>query len=385
VLAGSCRAHHHAWNWATLGVVAVRVHHHRGVEPEANTLGKARVEEDGLLNRCFKPALTLPPFLRIGYGSARLEFGLQVPQQQVNGWNVRHGPTCSTSVFNPREQPHEAEASGQGMVPVVVVKLGGGLITEKAMLTTSKSEVIHRLATEVAEAERHGVRVVVVHGAGSFGHLRAKQWALAEGRSDAVGGDECTSQDDAVERVREDMMLLSREVCSALGAAGLTTSSHPPHAWAEGTGPSFRGDVLRLVPNHSTPVTWGDVVPVQGPKEFGILSGDDLVYRCAMDVPHVVRVVFVMGGAHGVLRRPPVAGVPQELITVWSENEGYVGHHASEIDVTGGIGLKVQRAQSIASAGIETYFVNGEVAGRLRAAVLGKDVRGTRFPPAQKG
>jgi len=271
------------------------------------------------------------------------------------------------------------------MVPLVVVKLGGGLITEKAMLTTSNTEVIHRLAAEVAEAEQHGVRVVLVHGAGSFGHLRAKRWALADGRSNAVGGDDCTSQDEAVARVREDMMLLSKEVCSALRAAGLTTSSHPPHVWAEGTGPSFNGDVLRLVPDQCTPVTWGDVVPVEGPREFGILSGDDLVYRCALELPHVVRVVFAMGGADGVLRRPPVAGEPQELITVWSEDAGYVGHHASDIDVTGGIGLKVQRAQDIASAGIETYFVNGEVAGRLRAAVLGEDVRGTRFPPAQKG
>jgi len=348
-------------------------------------LGKARVEQNGFLDGCLKPALTLPPFVRVGNGRARLKFGLQVPQQQVNGRNVRHGRTCPTSVFNPREQPHEAEASGRGMVPLVVVKLGGGLITEKAMLTTSKSEVIHRLTAEVAEAEQHGVRVVLVHGAGSFGHLRAKQWALADGRSDAVGGDDCTSQDEAVARVREDMMLLSKEVCSALGAAGLTTSSHPPHAWAEGTGPSFKGDVLRLVPDHRTPVTWGDVVPVHGPKEFGILSGDDLVYRCAMELPNVVRVVFAMGGADGVLRRPPVAGEPQELISVWSEDEGYVGHHASDIDVTGGIGLKVQRARGIASAGIETSFVNGEVAGRLRAAVLGEDVRGTRFPPAQKG
>ncbi|MED5499114.1 MAG: hypothetical protein VX845_05490, partial [Candidatus Thermoplasmatota archaeon] len=60
------------------------------------------------------------------------------------------------------------------MPPVVVVKLGGGLITEKASMTTVHEERLNRLAREIAAAARQGVRVLVVHGAGSFGHLRAK-------------------------------------------------------------------------------------------------------------------------------------------------------------------------------------------------------------------
>ena len=91
MLAGSGCTHHHARNWTTLSVVAVGVHHHGWVEPEANTLSEPRVEQDGLLDGRFKPALTLPPFVRIGNGRARLKFGLQVPQQQVNGREVRHG------------------------------------------------------------------------------------------------------------------------------------------------------------------------------------------------------------------------------------------------------------------------------------------------------
>ena len=67
------------------------------------------------------------------------------------------------------------------------------------------------------------------------------------------------------------------------------------------------------------------------------------------------------------------------------DEEEFVGLHAAEMDVTGGIGLKVQRARSIAAHGIETLFVNGEVEGRLQAALMGHPVRGTRFPPAQKG
>ena len=40
----------------------------------------------------------------------------------------------------------------------------------------------------------------------------------------------------------------------------------------------------------------------RGPAAFGILSGDDPVHRCAVELPNVLRVVFAMGGADGVLQ-----------------------------------------------------------------------------------
>ena len=271
------------------------------------------------------------------------------------------------------------------MAPAVVVKLGGGLITEKARLTTVHSGRLKRLAVEIANAAQQGVQVLVVHGAGSFGHLRAKAWGLAHGRSDVQANDGCSNQDEAVERVRADMVALAEHVTKALQSAGLATSMHPPHRWAVGSGTDFRGDVSPLQPSIVVPVTWGDVVAVDGPAEFGILSGDDLVHRCAVELPNISRVVFAMGGADGVLRKPPHEAVDEDLIEVWHDEAEFVGVHAADMDVTGGIGLKVQRARSIAAHGIETLVVNGEVEGRLEAALLGRPVRGTRFPPAQKG
>ena len=188
-----------------------------------------------------------------------------------------------------------------------------------------------------------------------------------------------------MDMVRADMLALSGHVTSALHDAGVATSSHPPHRWATGVGPNFEGLLSSLQPGTTVPVTWGDVVPVPGSASFGILSGDDVVHRCAVELPNITRVVFAMGGADGVLRRPPHEATDEDLITEWREDSVFEGHHAAEMDVTGGIGLKVKRARSIAQHGVETFFVNGEVEGRLRAALLGQQVRGTRFPPAQKG
>ena len=72
----------------------------------------------------------------------------------------------------------------------VVIKWGGGLITFKDQLCTVNQEVIDELAEACSKTDK---RLVIVHGAGSFGHLKAKQFRLAEGRIDGL------NQDDAVE------------------------------------------------------------------------------------------------------------------------------------------------------------------------------------------
>ena len=55
------------------------------------------------------------------------------------------------------------------------------------------------------------------------------------------------------------------------------------------------------------------------------------------------------------------------------------GEHMTQMDVTGGIGLKVARGFTVAEVGIDVVLVSGEIPGRVRDACLGKPVRGTRL------
>ena len=67
------------------------------------------------------------------------------------------------------------------MGDVVVIKFGGGLITNKSQMCTPELEIIDNLVGVVKQCIDSGLRVIVVHGAGSYGHLRAKYWRLNEG------------------------------------------------------------------------------------------------------------------------------------------------------------------------------------------------------------
>ncbi len=268
-----------------------------------------------------------------------------------------------------------------------MIKFGGGLITEKQNLLTVRKQVIDSLAGAVSEIQVAGKSPIVVHGAGSFGHIKAKRWRLHEGRiegwtPESSNDEYIMSQDEACLSVHRDMLNLNGQVVESLTRAGLSTSVHPPRDWANGTGPEFKGEFIDFLdPDSDTiPVFFGDVVHCPN-DDFGILSGDDVVFRLANELGGVSAVVFCIGGAQGLLTAPPnVTG--SELVTIWSTDMNLHGHHDSAIDVTGGIALKAARAGSISQVVDDVWFVNGEHPNRVVEAALGGEPMGTRIVPA---
>ena len=268
------------------------------------------------------------------------------------------------------------------MGDVVVIKFGGGLITKKSQMCTPELEIIDNLVGVVKQCIDSGLRVIVVHGAGSYGHLRAKYWRLNEGLindGNFTPQSDCKSQKEAVSIVRNDMLTLNGIVVESFEKHGLSTKSLPPHHWARNTGSNFSGDVKNTFNAESdVMISFGDVVDCDE-GEFGILSGDDLVVRICQDIPNVSKLVFAIGGVDGILRKPPEVANEDDLIEKWSPNVEFSGIHYTEIDVTGGIGLKAARGAEVAKMGIDVFIVNGEYPERLFNACTGNSTIGTQI------
>ncbi len=267
------------------------------------------------------------------------------------------------------------------MDELVILKFGGGLITDKSLLCTSKPSVIRNLAETVSKLDSLGYRIIVVHGAGSYGHLKAKRWKLHEGLIEGYKPEHdegITDQHAAVESVRNDMLILNQEVIDALESFGLTTECHPPHKWASDTGAEFSGDLSLLNYSDGTiAVTFGDVVHCNDDKRFGILSGDDICYRLALE-NDATHMIFAMGGAAGLLTAPP-SHSDAELIPVWSPDSEYEGEHLSSMDVTGGINLKIERASIIAKYVPNVWIVDGEHPSRIEESITLHKTVGTKI------
>ena len=106
----------------------------------------------------------------------------------------------------------------RGIMGRIIMKWGGGLISDKSSLCTPFTDRISALANCVKMLVELDHDVVIVHGAGSFGHLRAREFRLAEGNIADL------DQEGAISLVRSDMDSLHQLVRNSLEP--LPTHSH---------------------------------------------------------------------------------------------------------------------------------------------------------------
>src|SRR5438477_5017184 len=67
--------------------------------------------------------------------------------------------------------------------PLVFVKLGGSLLTDKNLASSPRLDTIARCAREMRQAlhARPDLRILLAHGSGSFGHVAAVQSRFGSG------------------------------------------------------------------------------------------------------------------------------------------------------------------------------------------------------------
>ena len=124
----------------------------------------------------------------------------------------------------------------------IVIKLGGGLITDKSQYKLVREDRIQSVCKIISKMIKNDDSIILVHGAGSFGHLEAKKWNLSMGHSTEI----IDEQRLAVKNVRNDMIELNNYVVKYLKEFGIEGISHPPSKWANGLGPQFNGDITML-------------------------------------------------------------------------------------------------------------------------------------------
>ncbi|MGI0148907.1 MAG: isopentenyl phosphate kinase [Thermoplasmata archaeon] len=255
---------------------------------------------------------------------------------------------------------------------MLLVKLGGSVLTEKSRLRTPRSAAIRRLAIEVASVREP---VLVVHGAGSYGHIRASRHRLNEGGS-------TPAKRSAAARVQADVRELDHLVVDALNRAGLAAVPIPPAAvLALDDGRVSTMDLTPFLEFSSmgfTPVTFGDVVRDLR-RGFSVCSGDLLMLELARAF-RPDRAVFA-ADVDGLFTADPKRRRSARLLeTVGPQDLAMIEFSsAARTDVTGSIEGKVRRMFEIADHVGECLIVNGNVKNRVRDALRGRRVVGTRI------
>jgi isopentenyl phosphate kinase len=260
---------------------------------------------------------------------------------------------------------------------MIFLKLGGSLITDKSRPETVRTDVLDRLAHEIADGMRADpkMQLLLGHGSGSFGHQAATRYGTHQGaasREDWLGFAE-------VWRVAN---RLNRLVIDALYVAGLPAVSFPPSA----SGIAGAGDLTDLATEPIERALAAGILPVvAGDVAFDRQRGSTIVSTERVFgylAPHLRPTRLLFAGVDAGVYADFPANTRLYTVLTDAELADATVTGSAATDVTGGMADKVRQAMALVRLlpGLEVRIFSGEVPGMVVRALAGEPV-GTLVRP----
>ena len=256
---------------------------------------------------------------------------------------------------------------------LVILKIGGSVITDKNGELSARTEVINRVAEEVQKAKLDNL--IIVHGGGSFGHPMAKKYGIKEGLKQE-------SQKVGFAETHHVMTVLNGLVMDALiwhtvPAVSITPSSCI--VTKKGRIHLFEETILRsLLKMGLVPVLYGDTI-LDYQLGFTVISGDQIVSYLArkFGASRIVMGVDV----DGILDSDPKTTKNPKLYSHLTLKElerkkNNIGS-SNPSDITGGMLGKINEVTSAIEQGIPVSIINANKKNRVYKALIGTNVEGT--------
>ncbi len=267
------------------------------------------------------------------------------------------------------------------MSELVLLKLGGSIITDKNEPFTAREEVIRRLGREIRQAldDQPDLQLILGHGSGSYGHVVAQEYRTRDG---VVNGSDALREKSwrGFAETAAVAARLNRLITDRLLEEGVPVVSYQPSASAR----CRKGDLMyfdthplkQVLGAGLTPLVYGDVA-VDAVQEFTIISTEQIFDNIAREL-QPARIILA-GVVDGVYDADPLtnSGASRyEEITLdnWPEVEAALGgSHGT--DVTGGMFSKVRDMYYLvlAQPPLQVHIVSGEVPGQVASALSGTD------------
>ncbi len=262
--------------------------------------------------------------------------------------------------------------------PLIVIKLGGSALTDKRRAYTARIPMIHNAAKQVAEICKY-FSVILVHGAGSYGHIPVRNFGLENGLKGPkqLKGLIATKFKLLEWESTLDEIFLKHGVPLIPFLASDFVVTKNGRIVYSGLSPLTRWLKLGCLPT-----TGGDIVP-DVKAGFSILSGDQLAAFLAIRLK-ARRLVYGVD-VDGIYDSNPNLNPHAELKRTLSPSLAARLAAKTGIgcvpDVTGGMAGKIREAVVAARHGVPVYFVNLTKDERLRKVSLGQKVLCSRIMP----
>jgi isopentenyl phosphate kinase len=254
------------------------------------------------------------------------------------------------------------------MKPILLIKLGGSVITDKNIQYKANIETIKRLAKELKKSKQP---IVLAHGSGSFGHPSAVRF----------GGKKGYKSKEGISKVARDAMEINRIVMDVLIEENLPVISFRPMSMLLAENGKIKENFFEVVEQTILqgliPVVYGDVI-IDRKWKTTICSGEKTLNNIGiylMNKGYKIDRIIQAGETDGLYnsKKKTILEISRKN---WNKVKKFI-YYTGRSDVTGEMTHKIEDAFTMAERGIKTYLVNGNRKKELEKAISGMPTKGT--------
>jgi isopentenyl phosphate kinase len=260
---------------------------------------------------------------------------------------------------------------------MIILKLGGSVITRKDSTTPIlDSSNLTRIAREISNSSYN--KLIVVHGAGSFGHPYAKEYAIG---SEIDSYEELSRKKQGFSKTQNSVKTLNQLVCRHLIEQKIPAVSIQPSSFIQTSNKRIIKADLDLISKYLdmgfVPVLYGDVVlDMEDKIKMAVLSGDQIIKYLAENLKP--EKVVLGSDVDGIYNKDPKKYSDACLLkVVTSYNDLESADSTQNVDVTGGMGGKLNELLKLAEIGIESEIINASHDNNIKRALKGEKGIGT--------
>ena len=263
------------------------------------------------------------------------------------------------------------------MIFMIILKIGGSILTNKdAPESEIDSTNLKRIAGEIKKSlDNSSKELIIVHGAGSFGHPPAKKYKIGQNFDKS----EYSQKRLGFCEIQNAVKKLNMLICEEFISQGVPVIAIPASSFITASSKRITEGNLDTFKNYLSkgfiPVIYGDVV-LDRELEFCVISGDQIIQYLASNLnPEKVVLGTDVDGVYNKNPKTHDDAIFYEKFTSIEDLDALEG--TTNVDVTGGMVGKIKELLYLADLGIESKIINAEIEDNIYKVLENDDVKGT--------
>ena len=241
---------------------------------------------------------------------------------------------------------------------LILLKLGGSLLTDKDKPKSIRKDVVKRSIQQIIDADE---KIILIHGGGSFGHPLAKKFSISEGINSNIpnqilGLTETHNLMNTFNSYLVNMFLEKKCPVLSIQASSIFLKD------SQGISTSSIDVIETALDLNIIPILYGDII-LDKRGSFSIISGDQIILELCKKLErfNISKVIFTME-TDGIYLNADQSSKDCILATECYSDDLEnlnLANLGQKIDVTGGIEGKLSFIKEICDQNIPVQLING--------------------------